>query len=75
MYPIGKEEKYPAQEVKREHITIANDMANHITEFEANLQNEMLKIIREIVAKNRQSEIEYYEKHLAHLKETFQNLL
>ena len=57
-YPV-KEEKYTEQEVKREYITIANDMANHITEFEANQQNEMLKIIREIVAKNRQSESEF----------------
>jgi hypothetical protein len=55
-----------------EHVKIATDMATHICGFNPTQQNEMLGIIRGVVSKSRQLQIDEAEKQLAYLKESIQ---
>ena len=73
MYEKSNLEPTPLKKMS-EHESVANDMGNHICNFTPEQQNEMLRIIRQIVARRRQIDIEETEKQLAYLKETFQNL-
>ena len=73
MYEKTNSEPTPLKKMS-EHESIANDMGNHICNFDPEQQNEMLRTIRQIVAERRQMNIEETEKQLAYLKETFQNL-
>jgi len=73
MYENTNSEPTPLKKMS-EHDSVANDMGNHICNFNPEQQNEMLRTIRQIVAERRHMNIEETEKQLAYLKETFQNL-
>lgn len=57
-----------------EHEFIANEIADHICNFNPEQQNEMLKIIRQITTDRRRMKIEDAEKEAAYLRATLENL-
>jgi hypothetical protein len=73
MYEKTNLEPIPLEKVS-EYKLVANDMGNHICNFNPEQQNEMLRTIRQIVAGRRQMNIEETEKQLSYLKETYQDL-
>ena len=57
-----------------EHEAVAKDMANAICNFSPENQNEMVRIIRQIVSERRQISLDEAEKQLSYLRETFNAL-
>lgn len=61
--------------VQPEHLQIAVEMANSLIDrFNAEEQNEALKLIHSIIKDDRQREIHEAEKRTAWLKSTFDKL-
>lgn len=58
----------------KEHLSIANSMANEIINKSPELQNDMVRCIISLVKDRRKQMIEETEKNLAYLKESFQEL-
>lgn len=58
-----------------EHISMATDMGNMIIEkYAPDIQNAILRHIRQMIAERRARRIEETEKELAYLKQTFGEL-
>jgi sensor histidine kinase YesM len=64
----------PVASKQSQHESIAVEFASQICQFSHDLQNEMLKVIRQTISERRQLEIEETEKKLAYLKSTMQEL-
>ena len=59
---------------QEKHIEIAHEMTMKICEFTPEEQNEMVKIIYDLVYENRQGKIDEAEKKFIHLKDTIMRL-